>query len=123
MSNTVLLETNNINVIWEITPMEVVCRKDEKNPKTTYAISLIFTVYVNWKMKSFQESFAFEKWEIHDYQLKDFWSWYMLHKTLWNLWYKIKEEWRDEDEPVYSWNIILKWIYKLVNNLNFKLDI
>ena len=109
----ILFQNENTQVIWSITKYQTLA-----DNKTNYWIKLMITLFINWKLKTFTHDFAIQKWECHDFELVDYTHWYSIHNILWDLWYKIKEEWSDSKESTYSWNIINKFIYQITRDLN-----
>lgn len=118
MSN-ILYNADNISVIWNIKVYDNYSEV-QVNPKKTYWIELIFNIFINWKLKSIKKDFPITKWTTHDYEFVDYSNWYLIHELLKDLWYLIKEQWRD-DELTYSCNIINQWIHIITKDYEIEM--
>ncbi len=84
------------------------------NVLVTGTIRLIFSIHINWKLKTFFHEFDLERWEVYStiecngtpenyYFLKDWTAWVAIHNTLQSLWY-ISDRW--------VW-VISEWVSKV----------
>jgi hypothetical protein len=116
MSKT-LFTTDNISIIWEYQEKPVISWWYE-NIWTQKYIKLYFTVHINGRIKSFNHYIKLAKKEFGEWLwLEDYYGWYMLYETLWQLWYKIWDY--NEDKP-QKWNIIDWWIEECIEEYNDK---
>lgn len=71
------------------------------NVLKTWNIRLIFSIHINWKLKTFSHDFELDRHEVFSepsnwdpsnyYVLKDWSAWNALHQTLQSLWYMLDE--------------------------------
>lgn len=99
------------NVIQNTIPTEL-----DEDLDTQKQLHLIFTIQVNWKLKTFEWFFVLDQKlftenpdKITYPTLKDWWEWYAILNLLTSLWYKI---WDYEIWHPWCW-IITQWIKKL----------
>ena len=125
----VIYNEDFISITWEIKKYETqglssdiiedaIPTEIDENFKTQKQLHLIFTIQVNWKLKTFEWFFVLEQ---HNYSedsnkssnptLKDWGEWYAILNLISSLWYKI---WDYEIWSTWSW-IINQWIDKLCN--------
>lgn len=101
-----LYTTDYMSVIWEYQVDKWVTNPSEEHKEER--IKLIFTIQINGKIKSFEHYFLLERYTP---TLKEWNTWYVLSKTLEELWYKIWEE-----GDLWTTSVMNIWIPQLVDN-------
>jgi len=106
---TKLLDTDNMSVVWEYQKRSKFNWENENIWFTEY-IFLVFTIHINWKLKTFSHYIELDKQEFwEELWLKNYEGWYILYNTLSALGYPIS----DFDWWLW-WNIINEWINKCI---------
>jgi hypothetical protein len=111
--STIVHRWDNIQVTWDIKLNFSMSKIDSETAiESKYKqLKLIFTLYVNWKLKDYEWFFSLEESESW-LTLKDWGEWYAILNLFTALWYKI---WTYDLWMPWS-NIILRWIDQLNNN-------
>lgn len=111
-----------ISITWEIKEFKTIDLEDIESDNESSSeidllqekqkqLHLIFTIQVNWKLKTFEWFFTLKYIkEIEEYSLQDWWEWYAILNLFTALGYKI---WDYELWQPWSW-IINQWTYKLL---------
>lgn len=102
-----LFEADHITVIWE---------KVKYSSWEDY-IRLLFTIQVNWKLKTVTSDFELINWEDGFYQLKNWKEWSILHKALRDIGYTI---WPEDIHELGGINL---WIQTVIEVDSFNADL
>lgn len=110
-----LFEADYISVIWEkIQKTYVTADKESKEPKnieiTWDYIRLLFTIQVNWKLKTFTSDFEVIDWEHGLYELKNWREWFILFTAFREMGYII---WPEDIHELWGMNTWIQTVFEV----------